>query len=159
MRLDEAFKIRNATEKLFNLDIKNHRAFRTIVDTIVEYDMTEKVFITGCDATTAYKIKTYSPEIQVLLNVEMAIKNIKSVKNKCNSLIPDICNKAVSNYCCGINVDYQYCKHELITFARRRGLLVFVWTIDDTETMRKFLDLGVDSITTNEVELLRDLLT
>ncbi|HXL03240.1 MAG TPA: glycerophosphodiester phosphodiesterase [Bacillota bacterium] len=158
MRLDEAFEIGDARERLFNLDIKDHEAYKIIADTVIASDMAEKVFVTGCDAKTAYRIKTYVPQIQVLLNAEMEIGNIKNAGSNYDSLMCDICNKAVSNYCCGINIDYRHCKDELVFAARRRGLLVFVWTIDDAKDMKAFLNLGVDSITTNEVETLRNLL-
>ena len=149
LRLDEAFKIRDAKERLFNLDIKDHEAWKIIVDTVIAGNAAERVFVTGCNAGTAYKIKTYSPQIQVLLNAEMETEDIRNV---------EICSKAISSYCCGININYRHCRDELIAVARRRGLLVFVWTIDDAKNMETFLNLGVDSITTNEVKMLRDLL-
>jgi glycerophosphoryl diester phosphodiesterase len=158
MKLDEAFEIGNARERLFNLDIKDHEAYKIIADTVIASDMAEKVFVTGCDAETAYRIKTYVPKIQVLLNAEIEIKDMENAGNNYDSLMRDMCNKAVSSYCCGINIDYRRCKDELIFAARRRGLLVFVWTIDDAKDMKTFLNLGVDSITTNEVETLRNLL-
>lgn len=42
--------------------------------------------------------------------------------------------------------------------ARANGMSVNVWTIDDKETMRRLIDLGVDYITTNKPELCRELL-
>ena len=33
-----------------------------------------------------------------------------------------------------------------------------VWTVNKPEKMRKFIDLGIDAITTNEPLVLRDLL-
>jgi glycerophosphoryl diester phosphodiesterase len=43
-----------------------------------------------------------------------------------------------------------------VTYARRRGLQVHVWTIDDPAEMNRLLDLGVDGIMTDRVEVLRD---
>lgn len=42
--------------------------------------------------------------------------------------------------------------------AHGLGLLVNVWTVDDTAMMRRFIDRGVDLITTNRPDLLNDLL-
>lgn len=42
--------------------------------------------------------------------------------------------------------------------AHRLGKHVHVWTIDDPDTMRALLDLGVDGIVTDRPDLLRDLL-
>jgi glycerophosphoryl diester phosphodiesterase len=43
--------------------------------------------------------------------------------------------------------------------ARRRGIAVHVWTIDDADEMHRLLDLGVDGIMTDRPEILRDVLT
>lgn len=42
--------------------------------------------------------------------------------------------------------------------ARRRGLAVHVWTIDDAAEMHRLLDLGVDGIMTDSPTVLRDVL-
>ncbi len=42
--------------------------------------------------------------------------------------------------------------------ARRRGLPVHVWTIDDSDEMHRLLDLGVDGIMTDHPQVLRDVL-
>jgi glycerophosphoryl diester phosphodiesterase len=44
----------------------------------------------------------------------------------------------------------------LVAHAHRLGLQVHVWTIDDADRMRYFLDLGVDGIMTDHIEVLRD---
>lgn len=46
----------------------------------------------------------------------------------------------------------------LLRAARRAGLEVQVWTIDDPQEMRRLLDLGVDGIMTDRPDLLRDVL-
>ncbi|MFR9673668.1 glycerophosphodiester phosphodiesterase [Streptomyces sp. TR06-5] len=42
--------------------------------------------------------------------------------------------------------------------AHRRGLQVHVWTVNDEDSMRALLDLGVDGIMTDHIELLREVL-
>jgi len=46
-----------------------------------------------------------------------------------------------------------------IGLAHNLGLEVNVWTVDDPAQMRKFIDMGVDYITTNKPELLQSLLS
>ncbi|HET9141601.1 glycerophosphodiester phosphodiesterase [Actinophytocola sp.] len=46
----------------------------------------------------------------------------------------------------------------LIATARRRGIEVHVWTIDDAPRMHELLDLGVDGIMTDRPGVLRDVL-
>jgi glycerophosphoryl diester phosphodiesterase len=46
----------------------------------------------------------------------------------------------------------------LIATARRRGIEVHVWTINDAEQMRQLIDLGVDGIMTDRPEVLKSVL-
>jgi glycerophosphoryl diester phosphodiesterase len=43
-----------------------------------------------------------------------------------------------------------------VRYAHARGLQVHVWTVDEPDRMRYFLDLGVDGIMTDHIEVLRD---
>jgi len=45
-----------------------------------------------------------------------------------------------------------------ISTARRRGIAVHVWTINDRSEVERLLDLGVDGLMTDETALLRDVL-
>ncbi len=45
-----------------------------------------------------------------------------------------------------------------VAAAHERGIAVHVWTIDDTDTMHRLLDLGVDGIMTDEPRVLRTVL-
>jgi glycerophosphoryl diester phosphodiesterase len=44
----------------------------------------------------------------------------------------------------------------LVRRVHRMGLQVHLWTIDEPDEMRYFLDLGVDGIMTDRIEVLRD---
>ncbi len=44
---------------------------------------------------------------------------------------------------------------EWVDIAHKAGLKVNAWTVDNADTMRKLINLGVDFITTNEPELLQ----
>jgi glycerophosphoryl diester phosphodiesterase len=42
--------------------------------------------------------------------------------------------------------------------AKRRGIPVYAWTVDDADEMARLLDLGVDGIMADQIDDLRDLL-
>lgn len=63
----------------------------------------------------------------------------------------------------GINgIDYHYSyfqkNPEWVKEAHDRGMSVNVWTVDKAEVITEMINLGVDSITTNTPELVRELL-
>jgi glycerophosphoryl diester phosphodiesterase len=49
----------------------------------------------------------------------------------------------------GINLDHRYVDRRLVEKARKAGLSIWTWTVDDEERFQELLALGVDSITTN----------
>ncbi|MFJ4965676.1 glycerophosphodiester phosphodiesterase [Streptomyces sp. NPDC088729] len=57
-----------------------------------------------------------------------------------------------------LNYRFGLVSRELADRAHRDGLLVSVWTADTRRTMRRLIDRGVDSITTNRIDVLRRLL-
>ena len=46
----------------------------------------------------------------------------------------------------------------LVAAARRRGIEVHVWTIDEADQMDELIDLGVDGMMTDRPGVLRDVL-
>ena len=47
----------------------------------------------------------------------------------------------------------------LVEAAHRAGKKVQIWTVDDSETMERLIDAGVDGIFTDRVDTLKDVLT
>ena len=55
-------------------------------------------------------------------------------------------------------IKYNLLTPEIAARARGRGLALTVWTVDDEESMRRMIDLGVDRIITNFPERLNHLI-
>lgn len=56
-----------------------------------------------------------------------------------------------------LNYRFSLVDRDLITHLHRTGRLVSVWTPDTRRSLRRLMALGVDSITTNRIEVLHDL--
>ncbi|WP_280882565.1 glycerophosphodiester phosphodiesterase [Streptomyces pseudovenezuelae] len=56
-----------------------------------------------------------------------------------------------------LNYRFALVDRDLATYVHRSGYLLSVWTPDTRRSMRRLLDFGVDSITTNRVDLLHAL--
>jgi glycerophosphoryl diester phosphodiesterase len=57
-----------------------------------------------------------------------------------------------------VGVEKSWLSEPLFRELRSRGLGVGAWTVDDPDQMRKFALMGVDFITSNRPDLLRDAL-
>ncbi|MFI9776578.1 glycerophosphodiester phosphodiesterase [Streptomyces sp. NPDC051956] len=53
-----------------------------------------------------------------------------------------------------LNYRFPLVSRELAAHVHRQGLLVSAWTPDTKSAMRRLLDVGVDSITTNRIDVL-----
>ena len=65
---------------------------------------------------------------------------------------------AVADGIKGINYDYKKITDAQIADAHEKGMVVGTWTVDTEADMRTMINRGVDFITTNEPELLLQVL-
>ncbi|MGW5732872.1 MULTISPECIES: glycerophosphodiester phosphodiesterase [Streptomyces] len=56
-----------------------------------------------------------------------------------------------------LNYRFSLLHRELVVQVQRQGMLVSAWTPDTRRSMRRLIDIGVDSITTNRVDTLHAL--
>ena len=54
-----------------------------------------------------------------------------------------------------LDLDFKMLSPELVSELKRRGLVVWTWTVDEAAVTRALRHWGVDSITTNRPDLLR----
>jgi len=59
----------------------------------------------------------------------------------------------------GINVDYRFTTKRLIQRIQKNGKSCYVWTVNDVNTMKRFLNWGVNGIITNYPDALQKLVS
>ncbi|XJZ26610.1 glycerophosphodiester phosphodiesterase [Bacillota bacterium Lsc_1132] len=155
VRLEEVLPIIRENHRIINLDLKEENAIEPMIQTVERYYMRDQSIISGCEKDRAFYLKERYRPYQVLLNA--SANQLRKSAGYDELFIKETCNDAIAASCCGININYQYCKEELVEYALFRCLSVLVWTVDDPEPMKKFLNLNVQSITTHEVKTLYDL--
>jgi glycerophosphoryl diester phosphodiesterase len=151
-RLEEILPLILENNRMINLDVKEDSVIEPMIRTIEKYNMRDYVIISGCEKKRATYLKENYRPYQVLLNASISL--FIASGGDYGSFIKETCQDAISASCCGINIYYHFCREELLDYAGLRCLPVFIWTVDDPLTMETFLDMGVHSITTNEVRIL-----
>ena len=152
VKLENAFKLLCKSENiLVNLDMKEIDGIINIEKLIDKYNMKNRVFLTGIELEVVEKLNTYKVEIPYFINYELD-------KLKMNDLnyLKDIKNKICEKNALGINLDFKFLTKELVDLFHENNKLVAVWTVDDESTMNKIINLNVDSITTNNIDILLD---
>jgi glycerophosphoryl diester phosphodiesterase len=156
IQLEEILPLILENHRMINLDIKEDGAIHPMIQVVEKYKMRDACLISGCEKERAAYLKNYYRPYQVLLNANTNA-GIQSMEKNYESFIRETCRDAIAASCCGININYHICREELLDVAGKRCLPVLVWTIDEPQAMDKFLNMGVQSITTHEVKTIMEL--
>lgn len=147
---EEAVELIIKSGKKVNSDIKTIQSIDLISDYIIKNELCEKVILSGCkEREISYLTENY-PEIKKLFNIDILMKEDLSFEEKMSHVL----NIHKQNHLKGINIPYYQANDEVLGHMKEHGIETYVWTIDTEELMRKFVNKGVKSITTNEVVLL-----
>lgn len=152
IRLEDVLPLIQEHHRVVNLDVKADHAVEPMIRTVEKYGMRNDVIISGCEKERATYVKDHYRPYQVLLNASASL--YASHGNNYELFVKQTCRDAVEASCCGININHRHCRESLVEYASLRCLPVLVWTVDDPQAMEQFLDLGVYSITSNEIQTL-----
>ncbi|MER5947806.1 glycerophosphodiester phosphodiesterase [Streptomyces sp. NPDC001904] len=118
------------------------KAVRTIVGTIREAGAADRVYYCA-GAETMLKVRAADPTAEIALTW--------------TTLAPPRPALLAAVGPRWLNYRFSLVDRDLAARIHRDGHLVSVWTPDTTRSMRRLLDIGVDSITTNRIDALAGL--
>ncbi|MEU5767841.1 glycerophosphodiester phosphodiesterase [Streptomyces asoensis] len=124
------------------LDLPGTRDVRTarrIVDVVREAGAADRVYYTA-DAVAMLAVRAADPSAEIALT-----------RTSLAPPRPALLDAVKPRW---LNYRFSLVNRELAARVHRGGHLLSVWTPDTRRSMRRLLDLGVDSITTNRIEVL-----
>ena len=130
-------------DKLYlNIEIKRNGHDDGIVEKVVEI-IKENNYMDCCDVTsldydTLEEVRKIDPEILTAYTTTIGIGDVGSLD------AADI-----------ISISEPFATYENIDRIHRAGKRVFVWTVNEEDTMKKLISLNVDAILTNDPALCR----
>ncbi|RTE10647.1 glycerophosphodiester phosphodiesterase [Paenibacillus whitsoniae] len=133
-----------------NLDLKSDACIEPVSRMVDEHDLYDKVLLSGCEASRARLVQRSNPRLRKLLNVDPALFQANAYGDAAHWS----CEDARSANCFGINVNYRLVQPDLLEIAAQHQLDVYVWTVDEQEAMKPFVEMGVQSITSRNVQAL-----
>jgi len=147
--LEDAFALAQTYGAQFNLDLKESRGNLEAVRELLErHGMKERSFFTGLRGAGHIR----------------AVKGC-GIPWYLNAILPRLpfvatwaALRAKALGAVGLNIPFGSCGRTLMRAARRHGLLVSVWTVDNRADMARMLRLGVDNITTRHPDVLKEML-
>lgn len=138
--LAEALAAGDGTRLMLDLPgTRDVRAARRVVDAVREAGAADRVYYTA-DAAAMLAVRAADPSAEIALT--------------CTSLAPPRPALLAAVKPRWLNYRFSLVDRDLAARVHRDGYLLSVWTPDTRRSMRRLLGLGVDSITTNRVEVL-----
>ena len=145
--LDDVMRLagRGKNKLYLNIEIKRNGHDDGIVEKVVEI-IRKNNYMDYCDVTsqdyeTLEEVRKVDPKILTAYTSAIGIGDIESLG------AADI-----------ISIQETFATYENIDRIHRAGKRVFVWTVNEEDTMKKFVSLNVDAILTNDPALCRSVI-
>ncbi|NBK21903.1 MAG: hypothetical protein EOM68_07745 [Spirochaetia bacterium] len=124
-----------------------------LIAALTQNGIVDRTIAISFDFPTLATLRTLEPKLKLGALISKEYLSSKGITGP----------EAVAKNMKALNVEYvgvkaEYLSQVLYDQLRSQGLGVGVWTVDDTITMRKFAQMGVDFITTNRPDLLNKVL-
>ena len=137
--LDEALSVISATNLSLLLELKSGSNVPLCIDAVKACGMQDRTTILSFRQKKLRKAREYDPDIALGLIVGEAPSDIEDT----------VANLKLSMVC----QEYHHLTKETLAAWHDLGLHVNIWTVDSEAQLARYLDWGVDSITTNYPKL------
>ena len=136
-----------------NLDIKTSEAIESVYRLPAFHKYRNQVIFSGCQEDEISDIHRLLPGCKVLFNADRYKREQPYAEFAAQMLDRTVMTKAY-----GLNICHEDVMPLLVKSCKDRRIPIFVWTVDDPVRMEELIGMGVDSITTHEVNLLKSML-
>lgn len=137
--LEQALEVLAERRVMVDLPSADVRTVRTVVGVIRDCDADERAYYCA-GAETMLAVRRADPAAEIALTW--------------TTLAPPRPGVLESVRPAWLNYRFPLVSRELAAHVHRQGLLVSAWTPDTKSAMRRLLGLGIDSITTNRIDVL-----
>jgi glycerophosphoryl diester phosphodiesterase len=118
-----------------------------------ERGIIDSVVVISFDFPTLVELRKLEPDLK--LGALISRGYMSGIGTGGPSAVADEMKALGVNY---VGINYRYLSKTLYEVLRSRGLGIGVWTVNDPKVMRRFADMGVDFITTDRPDILREVL-
>ena len=133
--LKEVFELVDKKTKL-QIEIKQPGIEKILVDLIERYDMANNVFCGSFNLDSVIEVRKLNPSIPtMLITGSFDLEKMKKV------LLTEGINM--------VAIGFKHLSLSLLKDCHSYGFVVDAWTVNEERDMRKFLEMGIDLITSN----------
>lgn len=151
--VEEAFKYLADKDIRINIDAKETTAFFAVEELEKKYGMTDRCFFTGIGEDFVDALNEQFPSAVYYLN-----HAIPPVIGATKPFIKSLVKKVKDSGAIGLNCNYANLTQEMTDAMHEAGLEVSVWTVNNEDDAKKFIEMGVDNITSEKPDMVIGLL-
>jgi len=137
----------------FQIDVKTDEVAIPALEVITRLNAEERVCIASFNSDRLQRIRDINPNICLSMGPKEVLRLFLASFG--------LYNKPIQGDCLQIPI-YQYglklVTKRFVNFVHSRDLKIVVWTINDSKTFKKLIDLKVDGIITDRPKLLTEIL-
>lgn len=149
--LGEALNTIPENKKMF-VEIKHgEKILPYVFELFAKMNIEKKIVIIGFNFDTMAKAKEMAPNIPVYW---LYCSTKDKATNKSIPYSEEIIKKAKDKKLDGLNLNYGGLTEEFVKKAKKEGLKVYVWTVNDVEETKRLVKIGVDGITTDKPDVM-----
>jgi len=137
-----------------NLDIKMREAIEPVHTLLFAHECRNQVIFSGCQEDEISDIHRLLPGCKVLFNADRYKREQPYAEFAAQMLSRTLDCRAYA-----LNICHEDVQPYLVESCKARDIPVFVWTVDDPVRMEELIGMGVDSITTHDVNLLKTVIS
>ena len=146
---DDALKVISDNKTIrINIDVKKTIDLAEMERIAVKYGFGERAFMTGIEERFVPAVLESCRTLTHYLNL-----NVKE-----DTDADEVVKKVKETQSIGLNTEHCFITQEIIDKVHEIGLLVSVWTVNNEEDMIKYINMGVDNITTKKPDILLELI-
>ncbi len=125
-----------------------------VLDVVSQYRMLAETMILSFDFDTLHAITALEPQAQTCALAGATYLSRLGLRRRATRVATQLAAHGFRT----VGLDHTYLTPQLFQALHVQGLRVGVWTVNDPQAIRKFADMGVDFVTSNRPDLLRDLM-
>ena len=125
-----------------------------VVEVLQQYDMLDHVVVISFDFPTLQEITALEPRLQTCALVSSAYLSRFGLRRNAAAVVDRL---AAQGFRC-VGVKHTWMTSRFLQALRAQDFRLGVWTVNDPVAIRKFAEMGVDFITSDRPDLLRQLI-
>ena len=136
-----------------NLDIKEIDAIDSVCALLASRTYQDTVVFSGCQEAELARLFSLMPQARALYNADRWDTS-EPYLQYASAMV----ERTLACGAFALNICHEDLLDPLVRICHSKNLPLYVWTVDEAVRMRQLLQMGVSSITTHDVELLRAVL-